>query len=647
MSNLNEEGSSSHQQRGYAGILRSLLGKRKLGKDHPELPETSQQDTRKSEEPSDRLPTLDESSDESPEPRLDEDLDTSSLPVNPEKTDEPTEEGSHIRWADGTIEYGGKPPVAAIFIHAGAGYHSTANERLHLEACSDAARAAMKLLKLGAPAVDGVEAAIKVLEDREITNAGFGSNLAIDGTVECDATIVDHFGRSGACGATPNIKNPISLAKMILLESHKALTLRRVPPNLLIGEGAKDFASTHGMPLVPNDWLVSRNAFDRYERWEKELKLAEVSLTPSNSRANAASLTSDPLHKGRDTRDHTNAITTGTWNEGQPDSPAPGTPIDNKHMTRTASPLKALPSVLQTPTSPRGTAKVTMDRSPLSFLGSLTSPKTPTSGSADTGSSVSKKQRHKRGPSKDGKDELDTGDRPSSLHSLTPDPDIPQISAEELEYEKDEDKITDTVGAIAIDQWGNMAAGSSSGGIGMKHRGRIGPAALVGIGTALIPRSEMTSHPTNDRSAKNKDRSNGTDPSDWKAVAVVTSGTGEHMLTSQASQKCAERLYHETKRGPDGDDVPEETETVIMESFIVEDFQKHPGVLRTPSASAIGAMAVRQTARGYYLFFGHNTDSFALASMSGNDRHPHCVMSRLNTESGEGIAQGSRKIAPS
>ncbi|KAL9038813.1 MAG: hypothetical protein Q9180_002903, partial [Flavoplaca navasiana] len=40
------------------------------------------------------------------------------------------------------------------------------------------------------------------------------------------------------------------------------------------------------------------------------------------------------------------------------------------------------------------------------------------------------------------------------------------------------DDITDTVGAIAVDCLGNIAAGSSSGGIGMKHRGRIGPAAL-------------------------------------------------------------------------------------------------------------------------------------------------------------------------
>jgi taspase (threonine aspartase 1) len=65
-----------------------------------------------------------------------------------------------------------------------------------------ATRMGMRILKAGGTAVDAVEAAIKVLEDKEITNAGYGSNLAIDGIVECDATIVDHLGRSGACGAT-------------------------------------------------------------------------------------------------------------------------------------------------------------------------------------------------------------------------------------------------------------------------------------------------------------------------------------------------------------------------------------------------------------------------------------------------------------
>lgn len=61
---------------------------------------------------------------------------------------------------------------------------------------------AMQVLRAGGSAVDAVEAAIKVLEDKEITNAGYGSNLSIDGIVEADATIADHLGRSGACGAT-------------------------------------------------------------------------------------------------------------------------------------------------------------------------------------------------------------------------------------------------------------------------------------------------------------------------------------------------------------------------------------------------------------------------------------------------------------
>lgn len=59
----------------------------------------------------------------------------------------------------------------------------------------------MSLLSEGGGAVDAVEMAIMVLEEQEITNAGYGSNLSLDGTVECDATLVDHYGRSGAVGA--------------------------------------------------------------------------------------------------------------------------------------------------------------------------------------------------------------------------------------------------------------------------------------------------------------------------------------------------------------------------------------------------------------------------------------------------------------
>jgi hypothetical protein len=64
-----------------------------------------------------------------------------------------------------------------------------------------ACKAGMLILKNGGTSVDAVEMAIKVLEDREITNAGYGSNPNVDGVVECDAIVVDHMSRSGAVGA--------------------------------------------------------------------------------------------------------------------------------------------------------------------------------------------------------------------------------------------------------------------------------------------------------------------------------------------------------------------------------------------------------------------------------------------------------------
>lgn len=208
-----------------------------------------------------------------------------------------------------------------------------------------------------------------------------------------------------------------------------------------------------------------------------------------------------------------------------------------------------------------------------------------------------------------------THDQGSSKPSQTDRPG-PQTSAKGM------DLITDTVGAIAIDLQGNIAAGSSSGGIGMKHRGRIGPAALVGIGSAVVPE----------------------DPDDDLAtsVAAVTSGTGEHMATTLASAKCAERLFQGTRRGPGGRDIQEEDEHVLLESFIVDDFMGHCGVKNQTSAGAIGVMTVKKDRTGIYFYFAHNTDSFALASMSSTEREPLCVMSRLGKTNQ--VAQGGRKV---
>lgn len=189
-------------------------------------------------------------------------------------------------------------------------------------------------------------------------------------------------------------------------------------------------------------------------------------------------------------------------------------------------------------------------------------------------------------------------------------------------HDNDTDIITDTIGAIAIDLRGNIAAGSSSGGIGMKHSGRIGPAALVGVGSAVIPADPKDSRGT--------------------SVAAVTSGTGEHMATTMASHTCAQRLYHGNRRADGGSFDTEYDDDAIMKSFVTDDFMSHPGVRNQISSGAIGVMAAKKTNKGIYFYFAHNTDSFALASLSSNEEDPLVVISRLGPR--ESVARGGRKI---
>lgn len=155
----------------------------------------------------------------------------------------------------------------------------------------------------------------------------------------------------------------------------------------------------------------------------------------------------------------------------------------------------------------------------------------------------------------------------------------------------------------------------------MKHRGRVGPAALVGIGAAVIP-------------------IDGNDE-ERQCVATVTSGTGEHMATTQAASVCSERLYHNIRKAFGGG-YEETGDDEAIKGFIDKDFMGHPSVRQSHSNGAIGILSAKKAAEGIYLYFGHNTDSFALASMHSDEPRPVCTMSR-NKGNGS-IAQGGRAI---
>lgn len=384
------------------------------------------------------------------------------------------------------------------------------------------------------------------------------------------------------------------MARHVLDASIQPLSLSRVPPNFLVGDGAVDFAEAHGVSIIPNEYLVSAGAKQRWQNWRRDLLKAEAEGRNQHETApaRAHAYHSAPVTPAVALTNLSPPITPNS-----PDQYRVEPHNVSKHATadgpsiRYSMELDAYYEDDDTGTDDR-LAEMAQSRK---------RPRTDGSSCDDFSALVDaemdqvQKQRVYRPPSDD------------------------QVQRPFHPRSEDQDHITDTVGAIAVDCYGRIAAGSSSGGIGMKHRGRCGPAALVGISAAVIP----------------------ADPDDPEeaSVATVTSGTGEHMATTAAAHIAADRILSCTRKSKGQLEPCNEDDAMF--SMIKNDFMKHPGVRNSPCQGAIGILAVKKTKHGVYFYFGHNTDSFALASMHSDERKPVCVMSR-SRESGL-IAQGARK----
>jgi len=119
--------------------------------------------------------------------------------------------------------------------------------------------AGWRLLSQGASALDACEAALRVMEDDPIFDAGTGSVLTSAGTVELDAAVMD--GRSLRYGAVANlqhIRNPISLARKVL----------DGPATMLVAEGAEQFAVANGIDLIENRELIVDRERLLWEGWK-------------------------------------------------------------------------------------------------------------------------------------------------------------------------------------------------------------------------------------------------------------------------------------------------------------------------------------------------------------------------------------------
>src|SRR5262249_35397880 len=139
--------------------------------------------------------------------------------------------------------------VPALLIHGGAGADPASNrEELRL-GIRDAVAAGWAVLRDGGGAVAAVEAAVGAMEDHPRFNAGRGSVLTADGTVEMDAAIMEGDAlRNGAVACVTAMRHRVTLARLIMEEGRHSF---------FVGEGAMARARALGVPECDPEELVT------------------------------------------------------------------------------------------------------------------------------------------------------------------------------------------------------------------------------------------------------------------------------------------------------------------------------------------------------------------------------------------------------
>lgn len=156
-----------------------------------------------------------------------------------------------------------------IVIHGGGGVRDRIEfeknpelERAYRDKIKDALSEGYEILLKGGGSLDAVEAAIRIFEDSPLFNAGKGASFTSAGTNELDASIMNGKTlRAGAVGAVKFVKNPISLARLIL---------ETTPHVLLVGEGALAFAKEQGAEIRSADYFYTERKWTSLQRRLKE-----------------------------------------------------------------------------------------------------------------------------------------------------------------------------------------------------------------------------------------------------------------------------------------------------------------------------------------------------------------------------------------
>ncbi len=162
----------------------------------------------------------------------------------------------------------------ALVLHGGAGVIARSSMTPEAEAkyragIREALGAAAAILDKGGSSLDAVEAAIKLLEDNPLFNAGRGAVFAADGTNQLDAAIMNGATmQAGSVADVQHTRHPISLARAVMEKS---------PHVMLIGKGADEFAASVQLEQVPQSFFFTER---RWQQLVDELRKAGAPIPP-------------------------------------------------------------------------------------------------------------------------------------------------------------------------------------------------------------------------------------------------------------------------------------------------------------------------------------------------------------------------------
>ncbi len=161
-------------------------------------------------------------------------------------------------------------PHWSLGVHGGVGVIDKGaltpqKEALYRAGLTNALNAGGKVLRDGGSSLDAVEAAVRVLEDDPLFNAGKGAVFNAEGRNELDAAIMDgRTRRAGAVASVTRTKNPVSLARAVMEKSEHVM---------LAGEGADTYSKLRGLEQVDAGYFRTEERWQQYLQWRATQKV--------------------------------------------------------------------------------------------------------------------------------------------------------------------------------------------------------------------------------------------------------------------------------------------------------------------------------------------------------------------------------------